>query len=120
MFTNEDLNIRAIHQFKNSLADFEEYGSIGFSKKCFINYKSQNLKNKSEILNVSFVVNGANPSINIDVENVAKIITADIYHLDFEPRYSNIIRYNEDESNLEINGNSPKMGKYLLTITPID
>lgn len=120
MSENENLNIRAIHQFKNSLSNYEYYGSVGFTKICLISYKSQFLKNKNEILNVSFVVNGANPAINIDVENVAKTITSDTYHLDFEPKYENIIRFNENDNTLEINGKSPKMGEYSLTIKPIE
>lgn len=117
---NENLNIQAIHSFKNSLQNYEEYGFLGFKQKCLITYSSKFFDTKEEILMVYFIVNGANPAIKIDVENNAKILISDFYHLDFEPKFSNTIRFNNRLNALKINGKSNKMGEYQLIIKAID
>lgn len=119
--TDEGKSLLALNQFKSILKKKEKYGNDGYKFKALVVYDALGTI-ITEILECVIIISGYQPIFRINTDNSGILITEDIYHLDFNPFYSqnNTFKYNTTNQTFNIYGNnSRKLGKYKVTISEV-
>lgn len=117
----EDKSILALNRFKSALKDKEKYGNEGFKFKGLVVYNALG-KEIIETLECVIIVGGYKPMFKINTDDKGKLIKENIYHLDFNPFYSQntLFIYNDINRTFIIDGkNSPKLGNYKITVSEV-
>jgi len=109
-------NLLALYR---GLVSKSRYGNDGFMFVGLVTYDAYS-KSYSEPLEVYLTIGGANPGIRLDIYEKGKSITISKFHLDFNPDFINpTMIYDKNTKTLNIQGTSPKMGSYRLSISEI-
>lgn len=110
-------SISAMNSFRNTVHNIEPHGH-DYKTKCKVTYNAFG-KSQTEILEVFILVSGYEPTIRLDIFEKGRVITSKLYHMDFNPAFSDNTKFlfDTESRTLVIEGtNSPRLGNYSVLI----